>query len=381
MRGVCAISLDRDKTFISFAHLKGNCLIFLKELEIPIAGCDDDIVSFLKENLEILNQRIRETEEKYSYRCEEIFLELPWEIAKERKVEETITLKRRKRIISSDISRAKKHLEDKFLNWDDFCIHNIVINYEVEGIDYQEPPLGVWAKKIRLQSLLVWIKDKMYKDVEDIFDNVDRYLGGIIAPQVSRFSSAFAGKDKTQVVVSIDYDRSRFIAISRDNFVFGKEFDFSFQRAIEELAKRFILKTSLAEEIFQRYISFKEIPYFKEITVKRDSGYVNLSTQALNSFIKDYVKGEICYILQEIREDIREDDFTIAFTGRLNAKEGFYGFLKDYVPYSLKTPLQRLTVSSSYGCMRYGVSRFLERDHKKDEPLLRRILDIYHEYF
>lgn len=381
MKGVCAISLDRDKTFISFARLKGSCLIFLKELEIPIAGCDDDIVSFLKENLEIINQRIREVEEKYSYRCEEIFLELPWEIAKERKVEETITLKTRKRIISSDISRAKKHLEDKFLNWDDFCIHNIVINYEVEGTNYQESPLGVWAKKIKLQSLLVWIKDKMYKDVEDIFDNVDRYLGGIIAPGVSRFSSAFTGKDKTQVVVSIDYDRSRFIARSKDNFVFGKEFDFSFQRAIEELANRFMLKTSLAEEIFQRYISFKEIPYFKEITVKRDSGYVNLSIQTLNSFIKDYVKSEICYILQEIREDIREDDFTIAFMGRLNAKEGFYSFLKDYVPYPLKAPLQRLTVSSSYGCMRYGVSRFLERDHKKDEPLFRRILDIYREYF
>ena len=121
--------------------------------------------------------------------------------------------------------------------------------------------------------------------------------------------------------------------------------------------------------------------YFKEITVKRDSGYINLSTQTLNSFIKDYIKSEICCLLQEIREDISQDDFTISFIGRLNAKEGFYGSLQDYVPYPLKVPLQRLTVSSSYGCLRYGVLRFLEQDHKTNQPVLRRILDVYREYF
>ena len=381
MRGICAIALDKDKTFVSFARLKGDSLTFLKESEVPITGCDNDIIPFLKDNLEIIDQKIIEMEAKYSCRCEKIFLELPWAVAKERKVEDIITLRARKKIVPGDISRAKKQLEDKFLNWDDFCIHNIVINYDVEGNDYEEPPLGVWAKKIKLQSLLVWIKDKMYKEIEDIFDNVDRNLGGIIAPQISRFSSTFTGKDKTQAVVSIDYDQSHFIARSRDNFFFGKEFDFSFCKVIEELAKRFVLKPSLAEDIFQRYISFKEIPYFKEITVKRNSGYINLSTQTLNSFIKDYIKSEICYILQEIREDISKDDFTISFIGRLNVKEGFYGSLQEYVPYPLKFPLQRLTVSSSYGCLRYGVSRFLEQDHKKNEPILRRILNVYREYF
>ncbi len=400
MRGVCAIALDRDKIFISFGRLKGTHLTFLKESEVPIANYRNDIIVFLRENFEILDQKIKENEEKFSYRCVKVFLELPWEVAKQKVVEDTVTLKTRKKITSSDITRAKREIEEKFLNWDDFCIHNIVIKYEVEGTSYNKPPLGVWAKKIKLQSLLVWIKDKVQKGVEDILDNLDRNLGGMIAPQISRFSSAFtarevsglkeegtkllgglSGKDKGQVVVSIDYDKSRFVARSSNNFVFDKEFNFSFRKTIEELAKRFILKVSLAEEIFQRYISFKEIPYFKEITVKRDSGYVNLSTQTLNSFVKDYIKSEICYILQEINEDIPRDDFTISFIGRLNAKEGFYGSLKDYVPYNLKTPLQKLTASSSYGCLHYGVSRFLERDHKRNEPMFRRILDIYREYF
>lgn len=381
MKVVCAVSLDKDKAFISFARLKGSRLTFLKELEVPISGYDRDIIIFLKDNLEAINQKIVEMEEKHSCRCEKIFLELPWSAVKEKRVEDIVTLKSRKKITSSDISRAKKQLEDKFLNWDDFCIHNIIINYDVEGNSYTDPPLGVWANKIKIKALLVWVKDKVYKEIEDVFYNVDRNLGSIIAPQISRFSSTFTDKDKTQVVVSIDYDQSNFIARSKDDFFFGKEFDFSFRKAIEELAKRFALKIPLAEEIFQRYISFKEIPYFKEITVKRNSGYINLSTQTLNSFIKNYIKSEICYILQEIREDIPKDDFTLSFIGRLNAKEGFYGSLQSYVPYSLKAPLQRLTVSSSYGCLCYGTSRFLEQDHKKNEPIFQRVLNIYREYF
>jgi len=381
MRGVCAISLDKDKAFVSFASLKGSCLTFLEELDIPIVGFNNDITPFLKNNLEAINQKIIGMETKHSCRCEKIFLELPWAEVKEKRVEDIVTLKSRKKITSSDISRAKKQLEDKFLNWDDFCVHNIIINYEIEGSNYIEPPLGVWAKKIKLKALLIWIKDKMYKEIEDIFDSADRNLTGVIAPQISRLSSTFTDKEKAQVVISIDYDQSNFIARSGDNFFFGKKFDFSFQKAIEELAHRFALKISLAEEIFRRYISFKEIPYFKEITVKRDSGYINLSTQTLNLFIKNYIKSEICYILQEVREDISKDDFVLSFVGRLNSKEGFYGSLQSYVPYSLKAPLQRSIVSSSYGCLRYGISRFLEQDHKKNEPMFRRILNIYREYF
>ena len=127
MRGLCAISLDRDKTFISFAHLKRGQPVFFKELEVSVVNSGDDIVFFLKENFETLNQKIKETEEKYSCRCEKIFLELPWGAAKSKMVEETITLKSRKKITSRDILRAKKYIEDKFLSWDDSCIHNIII--------------------------------------------------------------------------------------------------------------------------------------------------------------------------------------------------------------------------------------------------------------
>lgn len=381
MRAACAISVDEDKAFISFASFKRSQPIFLQELEIPIINFNGDIIFFLKDNFENLNQKIKEIEKKYSCRCDKIFLEFPWGAIKSRTVEEVIILKTRKKITFRDISRAKKYIEDKFLSWDDFCIHNIVINYAVEGTNYRKAPLGIWAKKIKVQSMLVWTKDKVQKGVEDIFENSDRSLGAIIAPQISRFSSVFTVRNKSQGVVSIDYDQSCFVAGNKNSFIFGKKFNFSFSKIIKELANKFTFEIPLAEEIFQRYVSFKETPYFKEITVKRESGYVNLSIQELNTFIKNYIKGEICYILQEISDDIINEEFTISFMGRLNIKEGFYGFLKDFIQSSLKPPLQKTTVSSSYGCLRYGVFRFLEVDHKNKRSLIFRIFNIYREYF
>ena len=44
-------------------------------------------------------------------------------------------MNRRKRISSADITTAKRYLEDKFLDWDDYCIHNIVTEYVLEALD------------------------------------------------------------------------------------------------------------------------------------------------------------------------------------------------------------------------------------------------------
>ena len=381
MRGVCAITLDADKAFISSAIVKGRFLNFLGESEVSIPYEGGEVASYLRENLEAINQKIKDSESTNSFNAERIFLELPWNLTNSKEVQEVVPLKRPKRLTVGDISFAKKYLEDKFLNWDDFCIHNVVLNYEVEGVSYDSPPLGVWAKRIKLRSHLLWVKDKIHKDIEDIFSNSDRNFSGFVASPICLFSSAFGKKEKLQVVVSIDYSSSHFVVIGKDRFTSSEEFGFGLKSIVGALAQRFILDFSLAQEVFYRYISFKEIPYFKEITIKKDQGYVNLSTQTLNSFVKDYIKGEVAVILKAINKSTQEQDFAISFAGRLNVKEGFYSFLKDCIPWKLRAPAYKEVVSSSFGCLRYGVSRFLESEHKKDQSLVQRILSVYKEYF
>jgi len=381
MRGVCSIVLDTDKAFIAFAGLRGARLISCQELEMPAPYKTKDILSWLRENTEILKAKIIAVEKKHLLRIERIFLQLPWNAFDIIKVQEDIPLKRRKKIASGDIAFAKRYLENKVLDWDDHCMHDIASRYEVEGKYYRFAPLGISTRKININLLLIRVKDRIYREVESIFDNLDRNFGGFIAPQIGIFSSAFTKKDRARAVVSIDYDKSYLVVLGGQDFITGKEFSFGLQQLIGELGKRFILPFHLAEEVFVRYFSFKETPFFKEVTIKKEEGYMNLSIQTLNSFIKDYLKTQIQSIVQEVAQMNTSPEFLMSFIGRLNSKEGFYGFLNSFISYSLKAPIQKSALSSSCGCLRYGVNPFLENDHKRRVSLIQYISGVYKEYF
>ncbi len=392
MRGACAITLDNDRTFISFGVSKRGTLSFLREVEVPPGRRDTDPFIFLQANSEILNKKIKEVEESDSLRVERVFLELPKEFESRRIVSEVVPLKRRKKIALRDIPYVRKHLEGKFLDWDDFCVHNIMIGYGVDGKNYASLPLGIWTKKIQAQSMLVYTKDKIYRKALDIFDNMDRNFGGFVSGQISMYACAFdlsgqkylsgsIKEEPPQVVVNFGYNTSCFAVRNKNDFILSPSFDFGLKKIIDELSKRFLLNPPLAQEVFQRYISFKEIPYFKEVTIKKGGGYINLSVQAASFFIKDYVRREFSSLLQRVREDVGGDEFVISFIGRLNVKEGFYGFLKNYFSCNLKSPIQNPSLSSSSGCLRYGVSGFLEKNHKRNRSFLQNILEVYREYF
>ncbi len=241
--------------------------------------------------------------------------------------------------------------------------------------------MGIAAKKIKVDAILVLIKDKVYQEVEGIFDNLERNFSGFILPQVSLFSSVFRKKDKIRAVISIDYAKSHLVTIGTEEFIDNKEFPFGLKQMIEALAEKFILPFNLAQEVFFRYFSFQETPFSKEVTIKKEDGYLNLSIQTLNSFIKDYLKTQVQYIAKDLEQLAGNKDLIVSFIGRLNPKGGFYGFLQSFFPYNLKAPLQKSILSSSYGCLRYGLNPFLENDYKRKTSFLRYILGIYKEYF
>ncbi len=383
MNRICAIALDEDKTFLSFANLKRSNPDFFKIVEVSLPYKNNSsIADHLQDNLAVIDQKIREVEISCSCRILKVFVELPWNLSKQRLVEEIVILKRRKIVTPKDILFAKKYLEDKFLDWDDFCLHNIVMNYEIDTVAHEKPPLGIWAKKIKLTSHLLWVKDKLYKEVEDLFYTLDRSFGGFVAAGISMFATSFRKRAGKQVMISVGFSKSYSTVVDKGKFIFGKEFDFGIKKIIEEIGRRFLLKYSLSEEVFNRYVSFKEIPYNKEITIKKeDTGCINLSIQVVNSVVKEYVKREIVYFAKEIEDNICNNDFSVSFIGRLNSKEGFFGFLKEYVGFPGNISVKPFAVSSSMGCLRYGVSRFLENDYKQHGFFIQRFINIYREYF
>lgn len=382
MKAYCGIDIDKDKTFISFASLSNRGLTPLEEIGIT-APFNEPLIQFLRNNIEMFNQRLREKEEELKLHIDRIFLKIPQELMHQRIAEDTVLLKKQKRIDARDISFAKKTLENVVLNWDDTALHHFVLYYETEGVRYKYPPLNLWAKKLTLQSLLVWVKAALYKEVRAIFENVEREFGGFISPALSSLATAF-GEDLSDraAVIDVGYQNSR-LTIFNDGVVgYNDGYDFSLRKVIKNIEKQFLFPYPLAEEIFARYISFQHAALHKEVSLKHGATYMNVSTNSLNSFLRDYIKGEIVGLLGHINEKIGNSPCMLSLIGRLSDTEGFHEFIKALLPLNLTMGAQPYGVSSSFGCLKYGLLRFLERGakHKRDS-LVHRLLHLYRDYF
>ena len=324
---------------------------------------------------------------------DKIYLKLPWNTEKVKEVADVVPFRRRRKLSLRDIFSAKKHIEDVFLDWDDFCLHHFVIDYEIDGVFYKDPPIGVWAKKIRLRSLLFTVKDKLRRETWAIFDNMERNFCGFISSVASSLSTSFDDRkhEAARAVINIGYETTHVVIMNQGNIRFFKEYSFGIRELTAELEKEFAVPFGLAQEILNRYVSFQQLPAYsmvssgqgdKEISIKSGGSYFSLSTRSLNSFVKSVIKDRIFVILGDIKKEMPADNTTISIIGRLNRNTGFQNFLRGIIDYPLGVPhFAGSLASSSFGCLKYGVDRFLESSNQVKEPFLRRALKIYREYF
>jgi cell division ATPase FtsA len=380
MKGVCGIEIDNDKIFVSLGALKKHKLWFIEDTEINSLYKKDNFLEFLKENLGTIDGEIRGREKKYSIKVEKVFLNLPWGIEKHKIVEDIIPLRKRKKITYQDIYCVKKQLEEIFLEWDDFCIHHIVLSYGIEGKEFTNPPIGEESNKIRLKSFLIWIKDKLHKEITSIFDSYERQFAGFVSPIISNLSLCLHSKEDERniLIINIGYEKSYVISFQNNKFTF-LDFDFSLKKIICKIQNEFMISFDLAREIFFRHFSFKKMAPFKEINVKERDSYINISLNSLNSLTKKYVIEEINKILIEVDKDSLLKS-PVFFTGRLATKDGFYDIFKNTSSFFINPPVVNKN-TLSYGCLRYGIFPFLEKNYTRKSSFFQKILNIYKEYF
>jgi cell division ATPase FtsA len=390
MRAVCGIDLDKDRTFLSFAVLKKNVPLFVGEVVMNKGlGCGD-VVQFLQDNIEILYKEIEAVEKKHVFQVVKLYLKLPPGMEKMNVAEEVVVLKRTKKINTGDINFIKKYLEDNTLDWDDHCIHHFPLDFGIEGKAFESLPLGLWTKRIRVKSLLVTVKDRLYTQVAGILNNYDIQFGGFVSSGVCDYSSVFSAGDKQGVkaVVSIGYDGA-FLTVVDNGFIRSVEnFPFGLRYIIDMIGKKFSLPGELAEEIVERYISFTSelgnadgiVSSGKEVSVKDGDVYINISIVSVNSLLKSYVQENVATIVARI-DTACAGKVSLSFLGRLNRIEGFFDFLKTFVKHEIIFTPFASDISSSFGCARYGVLKFLENKVQPEISFMDRISLVCKEYF
>jgi cell division ATPase FtsA len=382
MKVFCGIAFKKNKVFLACASLKKGNLQFLEEKELALPD-EKNFIERLRINSEKIEQSIVEFEKKHSFSLNDIFMELPAGLAKEIEAREKIVFSKKKRLTPAAINAAKKYLEDKFLEWDQHCLHNIVLDYKVEGIKYSQAPLGVSTKKIELNSLLIYIKDSFYKEILDIFFNMEKKFAGFIVHKISILSQGFSSIKENQIVISVNDFNSYAGIKDKQGKIYQRKFDFGIKTIIDQLAKQYTISTAASAQLLERYGSFKNIPYCKEITIKKEDSYLNLSTQALANFLKTIFSSNLKRIIDEALQIIPEperDRAVFSFLGPLTIKDGFYNYIKKMLAYRVEIPFYKCR-SSAFGCIKYGAFRPLENEHQKKRSLLERVRKVYQEYF
>lgn len=381
MQGVCAIAFEKDRAFFSFAGLKKSCLSFFEEKEVSLLE-EKDFAAKLKANSEIIEEAISKFEKKKSLSIDRIFIELPSNLFQEKQVKETVVLSKKKKLTPSDIDFGKKYIEDKFLKWDEFCLHHIVLNYQLEEKSSSQVPLGALTNKIELNSLLIFIKESFYQDIDQIFYNLERNFSGFVAHKLALLSQGFSLPKKNQVVINITNLGTSAVAVDNLGQIRGKEFSFSMEKIIDQLAKQYLVTPTLAAELLERYGTFKAIPYSQEVSIKKGESYLSLSIRALGEFLKKIFSEGITRVLESflLTVSLDRDEIAVSFAGPVVVREGFWGYIKSFLGYQVSVPVCR-SGSSSFGCLRYGCFRPLEEGHKKNLSWFGKLKKVYREYF
>ena len=383
MKGLCGISFDSDKTFLSFVAANKSHIFPLEEVCLPFSFKKTDIAGFLKEHASVIDEAIRDKEKTFSLKIDDVFVSLPFGMEQRKLVDETVLLRGPKKVTRKDILYARKYVEDAVLGWDDCRLHHVVLSYGVQDNRYKDPPIGIKTNKINLASYLVWVKDSTYKESLDVLGNMGRRFGGFVFSPLSSFASSFDGKliEKNRVVVDIGYDSIIYAATIDGHFACGQYQNLGVKALIERLSQHFSFSFELAQEVFDRYVGFSDAPYYKEISIKNGSTYVHLGAQAVNSVVKDCLKTQFNELINKIREDLKVTSFTISVIGRLSKKKGFYGFLRGCLPQEIDMAPYEENNSSSFGCVKYGLLRFWEKETIKKKSLLQQLRKVYKEYF
>jgi cell division ATPase FtsA len=384
MKGLCGIGIEQDRLSCLLVACVGNRFNPISEVVLDVAS--SDLLQGLKDNIENLEVEIKEKEKAYSVEIDKVYCRLPLDWGKAFVVEDVypLTSNEKKLIRPRDIYNAKRQIEDVSLEWNELCLHNIILEYQIDDKVYLKLPPSIEGRRLRLKSMLVSIEKKIFKETEEIFENIGRKFMGFVYSPFSDIGIQYKKdtKEYPYVVINIGKDKTICSGII-NNHPFWETFEFGEEKVKKCISSQYLLPSEVSSEILNRHLSLYNVTTRKEVLIKDGANYVNLSMDSLNSLARKLITQDLTAIIESLRKRMGHQ-FKALFIGRLTSIKGFSNFLRDNFPYlELETTHFNFSCTDLLGCVRYGQYKFLEVI-----PLSRErrswweyILSIYRDYF
>ncbi len=381
-RGSCGIALiDGALQAVLVIH-QGGRYIPCAQISINVSG--DDFLKCLHHNIERLDEEIEAAEEAQGLVIEKIYCMLPFDRQRFKVVEDVFPLAkdRKKPVLARDIRNAKDHTEGVMLDWNERCIHNIVLQYYLDNQVFTTIPVNAEARKLKLKSLLVSAERKLFTEVRTLFENVDRQFQAFIWWPLAQLSiAAQENIPLPSAAVDIRNDATFCSVVSEEGIVFEK-FDLSYRSLRRQIADKFSLSESLCADILKHYVSFQNTAARKEVMVKENQRYVSIDTPAISEYFQEILKNDLCEIVEFIKRYVKED-FSILFSGYCSCLQGFVTFVRGVFPHVTIHSCAHIAPEYAYllGCAKYGNRRYLEEVPTPKVTFLTKLAHIYRDYF
>ncbi len=384
MRVYAGLSLEKGRLFFSFVSIEKNKIISCIDKEQRLSYKGINLGDIIAANIDAIRDFIFQQEKEHSFRTDGIFFQVPKEYAKMRIAEDTVPVSLHsgeKKLTRRDIQFAKRQIENIVLELNEYCIHHLVLEYRIGKNIFYNEPLGEWAKNIFLKSMLISVDSSLYDTFKDCFNNVDLRFSGFVYESIADYATVYDDcSNMHSFIVNIKEKNTLLSCFLGRRILFEKIYEFGEDSIVREVSKRIGLSEGIIRNLIANYVSFSEIPFEKEITIKDEDKYFNISVATISGIVKGVVRERLIKVVDDIAEASKDGEWRVVFLGAFSGKEGFYDFIRDCFDMNISNSNLLNKRHSSFGCVYYGKRPFLERD-TLGCSFWDKIVNIYKEYF
>ncbi len=304
-------SLDIGATSLKASLIRGNednVFEILGVCEHKIFGFKDAFVTDLTEFSECINRVIEGLSEKTDTKIQDIQVGISGQLIEMRKSSALIPLVDRgtKVIMSRDIKKIQEHARLLGLKMDEEILHEIVQSYQADDVNLGLNPLGLYARKLGVQSLLIVANENKIRNIIKAINQVGYDIDNIFYSSYASSEIVLSEKEKTDGCVLLDIGTNVttvFIFRQKTLKYFGN-IDIGGNHFTQGIADALNIPFDLAEQIKWTHADVTESAQrlSEEVLIKRDSVYMPIKRSVLYDAMENYLDvliNGITYIIQE----------------------------------------------------------------------------------
>ncbi len=305
----CGLDLGSQKIKASIMRISKDQLDLLGVSQINAQGILSSSVTDLRELCDCTHRILSGLSKKSGIKIKNVNLGLGGHLVDSRNSQTVIPLTDRgsKVITSFDIRKISRQTCLLGVNLDERLFHNFPTRYVVDGFNVATNPLGLYGRKLEVDSLLLVAKNNL---VNNIYKSVNQAGFEISRIFFSSLSAAKIGLSSQQ-----KKDGCLFVSIGTEvtDILFFKDYLLKAVRIIpwggnhltNAISKELGLPFDLSEDIKRSYASVSDCDQEVEqgeILVKKDSGYIPIQrgdvSKAICSSVHDFIK-QFCNLLNQ----------------------------------------------------------------------------------